>query len=155
MNSVNQPLVSIIVPVYNQRPDFLRVCLDSAVDQTYKNIEIVISDNHSTDRDCIDVIEEFAKKDNRVRVVHPEKFVPLIQNFNFGFRSSRGEYVTFLSSDDLFLDNFISEAVQPFLTINKPLASVYSKTAFFISTPDNIIYHVRKRKEGYLTPSES
>ena len=45
---MNPPLVSIIVPVYNQRPDFLRECIESVINQTYTNIEIIISDNHST-----------------------------------------------------------------------------------------------------------
>jgi glycosyltransferase involved in cell wall biosynthesis len=155
MSAADPPLVSIIIPVYNQRADFLRTCLDSAVSQDYGNIEIIISDNHSTNKDCIEIIEEFAKNDSRVKVVRPDKFVPLIRNFNFGFKSSRGEYVTFLSSDDLFLEDLVSETMKPFLSIDKPLAFVYSNTAYFTSDPRNITHHVRKRKNGYYTPAEA
>jgi glycosyltransferase involved in cell wall biosynthesis len=115
------PLVSIIIPMYNQRPDFLRECLKSAVNQTYKNIEIIVSDNHSTNG-AIRVVEEFADKRNKI--IKPARHVDIVDNFNFAADAATGEYITFLSSDDLLYPECIARVVQPLIE-NKNLSLSY------------------------------
>lgn len=63
-----QPLISVIVPVYNVA-EYLPECVDSIINQTYKNLEIILVDDGSTDA-CPDICDEYAKKDSRIRVIH-------------------------------------------------------------------------------------
>ena len=67
---MTQPLISVIVPVYNVE-NYLNKCVDSIVNQTYKNLEIILVDDGSTDK-CPEICDEWAKKDSRIRVIHKE-----------------------------------------------------------------------------------
>ena len=66
----SEDLISIIVPVYNVEK-YLRKCIDSIVNQTYKNLEIILVDDGSTD-DSGKICDEFAEKDGRIKVIHKE-----------------------------------------------------------------------------------
>lgn len=61
-------LISVIVPIYNVEK-YLQECLDSIINQTYKNLEIILVDDGSTDNSGI-ICNEYAKKDNRIKVIH-------------------------------------------------------------------------------------
>ena len=74
------PRVSVGVPVYNGER-FIRQTLDSLVDQSFKDLEIVISDNASTDGTAA-ICEEYARRDDRIRYVRNERNVGLAKNFN-------------------------------------------------------------------------
>ena len=65
-----KPLISVIIPVYNVEK-YIRECLDSIVNQTYKNLQIILVDDGSTDNSG-KICDEFAKKDSRITVVHQE-----------------------------------------------------------------------------------
>ena len=65
-----KPLISVIVPVYNVEK-YIRECLDSIVNQTYKNLQIILVDDGSSDNSG-KICDEFAKKDSRITVVHQE-----------------------------------------------------------------------------------
>jgi len=94
---MNQPLVSIIIPVYNTAP-YLEQCLESIIHQTYENIEVILVDDGSTDESGA-ICERYARQDNRIQVVHKS---------NGGQSSARnvaldmmtGEWVLFVDSDD-------------------------------------------------------
>lgn len=101
---MQNPLISVIIPVYNVEP-YLRCCLDSVVNQTYRNLEIILVDDGSTD-DCPAICEEYVQKDNRIVVVH-KKNGGLSDARNVGIKISRGEYLTFVDSDDLVSKYFI------------------------------------------------
>lgn len=90
--------VSICIPTYNQRPDFLRACIQSALAQTYPRIEVIVSENHSTNS-APQVIAEF--DDSRLVVVRPPQHVSMAHNFIFAANQAKGDYLCFLSSDDL------------------------------------------------------
>jgi len=62
--------VSIIVPIYNAE-EYIRRCIDSLINQTYKNIEIILIDDGSTDN-CSKICDEYANKDNRIKIIHKE-----------------------------------------------------------------------------------
>ena len=66
----NNPLVTVIVPVYKVEP-YLRRCLDSIVNQTYKNLEIILIDDGSPDN-CGVICDEYAENDKRIKVIHKE-----------------------------------------------------------------------------------
>lgn len=100
------PLVSIVIPTYNQKDIFLRECIESAIKQTYSNIEIVISDNHSTNN-ALDIIKEYALKDKRIRIVSPHTFLNISESFLYVFTQASGEFICYVSSDDILLPNCI------------------------------------------------
>ena len=91
------PKVSIIVPVYNVAP-YLRQCMDSAVNQTYQNIEIICVDDGSTDASS-EILTEYALKNSRVRVLR-QKNSGLSVARNVGFSFATGEYLMYVDSDD-------------------------------------------------------
>ena len=97
-------LVSIIVPIYNTEK-YLKRCIDSIVNQTYKNIEIILVDDESTDNSCI-VCDEYASLDNRIKVIR-KKNGGVASARNKGLDSSKGEYICFVDSDDWIEKNMI------------------------------------------------
>ena len=97
-------LISIIVPIYNVK-EYLSRCIDSILSQTYSNIEIILSDDGSTDGSS-DICDEYEKKDKRIRVIH-EMNKGLSEARNRGIRIARGKYLSFIDSDDWVSPNFI------------------------------------------------
>lgn len=90
-------MVSVIVPIYNVK-DFLMGCLNSVVNQTLKDIEIVIVDDGSTDGSSL-MADEFASKHNNVKVIHKPNG-GLMSAWTLGVKESSGEYIGFVDSDD-------------------------------------------------------
>lgn len=100
-----QPKVSIIVPIYKVEK-YLDKCMQSLINQTLKDIEIIMVDDGSPDR-CPQMCDEYAKQDNRVKVIH-QKNVGLGYARNSGLDVAFGEYVAFVDSDD-FVDTMMFE----------------------------------------------
>lgn len=98
------PLISVIVPVYNVEA-FLRPCADSLLNQSYKNLEILLVDDGSTDGSP-SICDEYAAKDPRVRVIHKENG-GLSSARNAGMDAANGVYIAFLDSDDGISPRFI------------------------------------------------
>lgn len=104
------PLVSIIVPIYKVEP-YLRRCLDSIVNQTYANLEIILVDDGSPDG-CPQICDEYASNDNRIIVVH-KKNGGLSDARNVGLDICKGDYISFVDSDDYVDHNFIESLIEP------------------------------------------
>jgi len=92
------PKVSIIIPVYNVEK-FLRECLDSVVNQTLKDIEIICINDCSPDN-SLKILEEYASKDNRIKIIDNETNLGLGQSRNNAIKVATGDYIMFLDSDD-------------------------------------------------------
>ena len=92
-------LISIIIPIYNVEK-YLKGCLESIINQTIKNIEIILIDDGSTDRSGI-ICDEYKIKDNRIKVIHKEN-EGLSSARNAGLAVARGEYIMFCDPDDLY-----------------------------------------------------
>lgn len=94
---MNKPLISVVVPVYNVEK-YLGCCIESIVGQTYKNLQIILVDDGSTDS-SYQICMDYAKKDARIAVFQKENG-GLASARNEGLRHINGEYVTFVDSDD-------------------------------------------------------
>ena len=97
-------LISVIVPIYNTEK-YLVECVESLRKQTYSNIEIILVDDGSTDA-SIEICDEFAEKDSRVRVFHKKNEGVAVAR-NFGIQQSNGQYVVIVDSDDIAVDRMI------------------------------------------------
>ncbi len=102
----SEPLISVIVPVYNVEK-YLRDCLDSIVNQTYKNLEIILVNDGSKDSSGA-ICDEYKNKDKRIQVVHKENG-GLSSARNVGLDIAKGEYISFLDSDDYIHKEFIKK----------------------------------------------
>jgi len=100
------PLVTIVIPVYNQERSFLEECIESALAQTYQSCEVLISNNHS-DEVTSTVLEQYSKDDSRVRLIRPNCHLPMVDHFDFAIRSAVGEYICILCSDDVLHPNHV------------------------------------------------
>lgn len=98
------PLISVIVPIYKVEK-YLCKCVDSIINQTYKNLEIILVDDGSPDN-CGAICDDYAKKDSRITVVHKENG-GLSDARNAGMKIATGEYVSFIDSDDYISEDFI------------------------------------------------
>ncbi|MBO7397990.1 MAG: glycosyltransferase family 2 protein, partial [Clostridia bacterium] len=90
-------MISVIVPVYKTE-EYLNQCVESILNQTYKDLEILLIDDGSPDR-CGELCDDFAERDNRIRVFHTENRGVAAAR-NFGIREAKGEYIGFVDSDD-------------------------------------------------------
>ena len=94
--------ISIIVPVYKVEL-YLEKCVNSIINQTYKNLEIILVDDGSPDN-CGAMCEELAKVDSRIKVIHKENG-GVSSARNRGITESKGEYIYFIDSDDALTKN--------------------------------------------------
>ena len=99
-------LVSVIVPIYNVEK-YLEKCIESIVNQTYKNLEIILVDDGSQDN-CPAMCDEWTQKDSRIKVIH-KKNGGLSSARNAGLEVSNGEYISFVDSDDWLDENTFEE----------------------------------------------
>lgn len=97
MQKDRKPLVSVIVPCYKVE-QYLPNCIGSIINQSYDNWELILVDDGSPDK-CGDICDEYAKQDNRIKVVHKENG-GLSSARNAGMKIMKGDFVTFLDSDD-------------------------------------------------------
>ena len=107
-NEIKVPLVSVIVPVFNVRP-YIVEALDSVINQTYSNLEIILIDDGSTDGSG-EVCDEYAARDKRIVVIH-QKNNGVSSARNAGLDVMHGEAVAFLDPDDAYRSEFISTMV--------------------------------------------
>ena len=105
-NFGNTIYVSIIVPIFNSE-EFLSSCLKSIINQSLRNIEIICIDDGSTDKSLI-ILKEFKNIDNRLIILHQKNKGPAIAR-NLGIEKSRGRFIAFMDSDDLYPNNFTLE----------------------------------------------
>jgi glycosyltransferase involved in cell wall biosynthesis len=112
MSLHEEPLVSVVTPVYNMGI-YLAECIESVLQQTYKNYEYIIVNNCSTD-DCLEIALRYAEKDSRIKVHSNNKFVGVIENHNIAFRhiSPSAKYCKVVSADDFLFPECIMRMVE-------------------------------------------
>lgn len=133
----NQTLISVIIPVYNVE-EYLRECVDSVLKQTYKNLEIILVDDGSTDSSG-KICDEYAEKDSRITVIHKKNEGPS-KTRNTGLENANGKYIYFLDSDDYITEDAIETLV---LTAESNQADLVFFDAFSFSDDGSDV------KQGY------
>ena len=106
----NNPLVSILIATYNSE-NFIKETLDSVLNQTYKNLEIVLCDDASSDN-TVNILKEYQKKDERVKIIQNNKNLGISLNMNNGSRQCNGKYIAILDGDDWAYPYRIEEQVK-------------------------------------------
>ena len=113
------PLVSVIIPVYNTE-DFLPLCMDTVLGQTWRELEILLVDDGSGPV-CASLCDEYAARDDRVRVIH-KKNAGAAAARNTALDAMTGDYVTFVDSDDYIAPDMIASLMELILTHDADMA---------------------------------
>lgn len=118
-----QVKVSVVMPLYNSER-YVAEAIESVIEQTFTNWELIVVDDGSTDKSC-EIVEEYAKKDNRIKLMYnptPNRMPSSPRNI--GIQAAEGEYIAFLDSDDIWLKEKLSQQLELFK--DKRTAVVYS-----------------------------
>lgn len=118
---MHEDLISIVVPIYKVE-EYLSRCIQSLINQTYKNLEIILVDDGSPDN-CPKMCDDWAKNDNRIKVIHKENG-GLSDARNAGLKISTGKYITFVDSDDFVSTNFIQTLYDDLLSTHSDMSMV-------------------------------
>ena len=102
-----QPLISVIVPVFKAET-YLEKCVNSILNQTYKNLEVILIDDGSPDN-CPTICDNLSKLDSRIKVIHKQNG-GVSSARNAGLKIATGEFLTFVDSDDYILPDFIEKS---------------------------------------------
>jgi glycosyltransferase involved in cell wall biosynthesis len=149
---VESSLVSIIVITYNSSRYVIET-LNSAFNQTYKNIELIISDDCSTDN-TVEICRRWAKEKQerfqRIELVTVEKNTGIAANCNRGVNASNGKWVKLIAGDDYILSEFIEKSIKVFL--NQKNVGISFTNTILIDENSNIIKYVNpsKYKSGFI-----
>ena len=136
--------VSILIPVFN-RKDLISGTIESALGQTYTNIEIVIIDNASNDGTW-DIIKSYARKDSRIKSFQNKTNIGPVNNWKRCFKLAKGEYGKILFSDDLMESDYLEKAL-PYMD-NKNIGFVFSAALVGISKERSLISYHWQKKSG-------
>ena len=98
------PLISVIIPIFKVE-EYICECVESIINQTYKNLEIILVDDGSPDN-CGRICDDYAEKDIRIKVIHKENG-GLSDARNVGLVTAKGEYIVFVDGDDCMPDDGI------------------------------------------------
>ena len=112
-------LISVIIPVYNVE-QYVERCLNSVINQSYPNLEIILVDDGSTDKSG-EICDQYALKDSRIKVIHEEN-AGLGEARNRGLRIASGDYICFVDSDDWIEEDYCKELVQAAERTNSDIA---------------------------------
>lgn len=146
MNSYSKPLVTIGIPTYNRANAFLQNALSSAVNQTYKNIEIVVSDNCSKDH-TESIVCGFS--DSRIRYIRHHQNIGANNNFNYCVKEAKGRYFVLLHDDDSIDDDMVEVCIKA-LPASKDVGVIFTGNRV-VDEKDNIKSEVPNRGKGLST----
>ena len=145
-----KPLISIIVPIYNVE-NYLQECIESLLIQTYRNLEILLINDGSTD-DSGNICDEYAKCDSRISIVHKENG-GLSDARNVGMKVASGEYYMFIDSDD-YISHDLVEKINKRLFVLCPIGSfrtIHQHPQFKVGVGEFLIGVVKIDKEIGIT----
>lgn len=139
----DNPLVSVLLPCYNAER-FVEETMDSLLNQTYTNFEIVAINDCSTDS-TLQILNRLAEKDSRIKVFNNEKNLKLIKTLNHGIDLCKGEYIARMDADDIALPERLEKEVR-FLNENKDYDIVSTQFATFRTGSSKTSLHTNPTK---------
>ena len=104
--------VDILLATYNTKIEYLKQQIDSILNQTYTNINLIISDDNSTKKEVRQILEEYKQKDDRITVYFQENNLGYIKNFEFLLTKSDADYISFADHDDVWYENKIEKSIE-------------------------------------------
>ena len=144
-----QPLISVIVPIY-MIDRYIGICIESILNQTYKNLEIILVDDGGTDR-CSEICDLYARKDSRIKVIHKPNG-GLVSARKAGLRESKGAYISYVDGDDWIGPGFIEGLYTAAATSDADMVcagqtrDLFSQSAHFTNPIPTGIYEGEKLK---------
>ena len=137
----NNPLISVIVPIYNIER-YVGICIESIINQEYKNLEIILVDDGSTDRSG-DICDLYAKKDSRISVIHKPNG-GLVSARKAGIKVANGKYSTYVDGDDWIEKDYYSWLIKEIgdtdLVISGHSRTLFNKTTYITSNIPHGLY---------------
>lgn len=146
----NDPLVSIGLPVYNGEK-YLDEALKSLLAQSYKNFELIISDNCSTDKTS-SICMKYKKKDKRIRYIRQKNNIGAVNNFNFVLNKSKGKYFMWAAHDDIWEPKFVQLIVND---LEKNIDAVLGVCGYYLFNNKNKRKILPEQKMKNLNKFES
>lgn len=145
------PLVSVIIPCYNHA-NYLPFCLNSILNQDFRDFEIIIINDASTDN-SLEVARKFSKKDKRIRVLNNKKNIGCIKSDNIGCRAAKGKYVNMFSADDGMLSGNLRKKVE--ILENHPEVSfVFSEVRCIDENNHKLFDTPYRNSESYINKND-
>jgi glycosyltransferase involved in cell wall biosynthesis len=150
MINQNQPLISIIVPIYGI-DRYLGLCIESIINQTYKNLEIILVDDGGSDR-CPEICDLYASKDKRIKVIHKLNG-GLVSARKAGLQESNGTYISYVDGDDWIGAGFIESLYSSAILSNADVVcagftkDLFSKSSTFTNAISSGVYDGEKLEE--------
>jgi len=120
-----EPLISLVVPVYNIESNLLRECVNSVLKQNYSNWELILYDDASTKEETLDTLKDISNIDKRIKVFYHKRNSHISKTTNDGIKESSGEFIALLDNDDVLAYNALYEVVKV-LNKDKTLDFIYS-----------------------------
>ena len=127
------PIVSVCIPTYNGS-QFLKECIESILAQTFSNFELLIIDDRSSDN-TIDLAEEYATRDSRIKVTINTQNLGLVGNWNRCLEIARGEWIKFVFQDDLLAPECLEKMLAA-TALGKPIIYCDRNFIFEAQTPE-------------------
>ena len=145
-------LISVIVPVYNVEA-YLEECLNSIIKQSYKNLEIILVNDCSSDK-SLSIIKEYAQLDKRIVIIENKENLGLSGSRNEGINASRGKYIVFIDSDDYVELDYVKELYNNLISHNVDLcicqASLLNDRDGFINNTDSYFTMLALLENNYF-----
>lgn len=104
--------IDILLTTYNTKIEYLKMQIDSILNQTYKNFKLIISDDCSSEQEVIKILKQYEKQDNRIELYLQEKNLGYTKNFEFVLTKSTADYIAFSDHDDIWYPNKIEECIK-------------------------------------------
>lgn len=149
------PLVSVSIPTYNSAA-YIKECLDSVLEQDYPNIEIIVSDDASTD-DTVSILLDYQSKHSSIKLNFNKTNLGITKNCNVILSLCKGKYIAFFAGDDVMLPEKIKQQVEYMEKNTKCTISYHNAEVFFTNDPTNkksyLHHHMVKPRSGDVNVS--